>query len=120
MQNRLPPFGRVLLAYQHESIRLDFPLYIFVGKNAKEEAYSHKKAGSFCSYLPYGDSFEKYNWPIKDQKIVILDTGFTVKLALHKMCHYLLETYSPRVIFLHSDTHTNEIFLPKGVIYDGR
>lgn len=120
MQNLLlPPFGRVLLAYQQESIRLDFTIYIFVGKNARKEAVSCKKTGTLCSFLPYGESSKKYKWPIKEQKIIVLDTGFSRHIELKKICHHLLNVYQPRVIFLHSEDYPNEIFLPKGVEYNG-
>lgn len=115
----IPPYGKVLIAYQQESIRLDFPIYIFVGRYAKEQAIAHKKTGTLCSFLPYGDLYEKYNWPIKNQKVIVVDTGFTVEIMLHKLCFHLLDTYLPRVIFLHSETYLNEIFLPQGETYNG-
>lgn len=106
----LPPFGLIVEAYQKETIKLEVPIYIFVGKNAFEEAKQNKAWGTMAMCLPYETPFENYRWPIKDQKIVIVDTGFMSAISLKKMCYYLLK-FKPRVICLYSDTGC-ELFTP--------
>lgn len=115
----LPPFGKVLLAYQQESIRLDFPLYIFVGKNSKEEACAQKRMGTLCTFLPYGDDYATYNWPIANQRVIVVDTGFMSSIGLKKMCYGLL-TYNPSVIYLHSDAMQHDLFRPTRRVSNGQ
>jgi hypothetical protein len=119
MENLLtPPFGRILAAYQAEAIRLEFPIYLCVGKYGKENAYDYKKTGALATFLPYGDDYKKYKWPIENQKVIVMDTGFSSAISIKKMCHHLLSLFKPRVIFLYSDSIPNELFLPHGAAYN--
>ena len=106
----LPPYGKVLLAFQQEGIILDFPIYIMVGKDAKRIAYNHIRMGMRCTYLPYGDQPERYFWPIAGSHVVISDCGFVSGLAIKKMCHHLLCVYAPQDIWLQSDHSPLEYF----------
>ena len=115
---QLPPFGHILLAYQQASIRLDFPVYIFVGKNAKYDAIGNLQRGDICTYLPYGDSFERYNWPIFDQYTVVVDTGNMTLLHLKRFCLHLVNL-DPRIVYLSSEEHQCDFLIPKGRIYYG-
>lgn len=114
----LPPYGRIVAAYQQESIKLEFPIYIYVGKSGKSEAYAQKRIGTMCMYLPYGDSADQYQWPIENQKVVIMDTGCSVPMSLRRMAAHLL-TYKPRVIFIYEDGMPGELIVPKGETYHG-
>ena len=102
---RLPPYGRILLAYQQESIPLDFSITIFVGNRARELCFNYKKAGSMASYLPDGENFESFNWPIRNQKIIVSYSKDVTPVMIKLFCLHLL-TFSPRVIF-YSDGETN-------------
>ncbi len=86
----LPPFGNILLSYLTESIRLKFPIYIFVGRYAAKEAYAQKEHGVLCTYIPQGKSFDDYFWPIKNQKVILFDTGSSSLMGLNKLCHKIL------------------------------
>lgn len=112
---RLCPFGRVLLAYQKEAIRLEPPLYIFIGKKSKEFAYAYKKWGTLCSFLPFEDDYFKYEWPVDGQKLIIFDTGDFSRIMLKKFCYHLQKISNPRVIFVHSEKHHPEIYNQKRV-----
>jgi hypothetical protein len=116
---RLPPFGKILRAYQEEKIQLYKPIYLFVGQEGQRRAYSEKKFGLLCTYLPFEDSFERYNWPLTGQHIVMEDTGMSDKIFINKFCLHLLEYYTPRVIFFYSETLENQLFLPQGASYNG-
>jgi hypothetical protein len=102
-QLRLPPFGNVLLAYQKETIRLQFPLYIFVGRTAFKDACESKKVGILCTCLPYGEDFNNYDWPVNDQHVIIYDTGKSSAIGIKKFCYHLQKVSKPRVIFVHSE-----------------
>ena len=115
----LPPFGRVLLAYQQEKIRLNHSIDIYVGKEAEVCAFSAKCSGWLCTFLPYDQDFTQYDWPIKNQKIIIEDTGGMTLSDLKKFSVHLL-TFDPRVIILFSEDHRlMELILPKGRNYNG-
>lgn len=104
---RLPPFGKVIAAYQEEKIQLDFPIYIFVGDHAKDEAYLHKKIGTLCCYLPYQEEVANYRWPITNQKVLIQDTGGIKVTEIKIIAFYLLTNYNPRSLVIVS---TNSSF----------
>ena len=109
IKGQLPPFGRVLLAYQEESIKLEFPIYIYVGKEAKDEAYTQKRMGTLCSFVPFTDYVSHYAWPILNQKIIVYDTGGLSRLALHKICFQLMK-FKPRILYLWSSEHPCQFF----------
>ena len=95
----LPPYGKILLAYQEQNIPYEFYISIFVGQDAKQIAYKQKCIGALCSYLPMGEHFTKFNWPIVNQRIIVDADGSVPKSHLQLFCRYLL-TFHPRVIFL--------------------
>jgi len=107
----LPPYGLIVSQYQKEAIRLEFPVYIFVGKDAFHNAKLEKSIGGMAMALPPDKEVTQFTWPINDQKIVVIDTGDMTANALKRICFNLL-THNPRVIFLYSDTG-NEFFLNK-------
>jgi len=106
----LPPYGKVLLALQQEGVILEFPIYIMVGKNAKSIAYGMIKTGVRCTYLPYGDSAERYFWPIAGSKVIISECDAVSRLAIKKMCHHLLYNYQPLSVCLHCEGTPLEFF----------
>jgi hypothetical protein len=107
---KLPPFGRILEAYQQESIKLEYAIYIFMGQSASLAAYRHIKTNILCTYLPEGHDFHDYDWPIGNQKIVVQECGVVVLEDLHKFCLHLA-TFAPRVLFLHTNQHQNQRFI---------
>jgi len=115
---KLPPFGRILLAYQQESIRLNSHITIYVGKDGQDEAFAEKRAGFLATFLPYGDDFRSYKWPVSEQKLIVQDTGAMKAVDLTKFCFYLINS-GARVVFLYSDEHPNELILPPGGTYNG-
>jgi len=88
---RLPPFGKILYAHQLETISLEFPIYIFVGRYAKEEACKNKSHGVMSSYIPVGSKFEDFYWPIQNQKVILFDTGSSSLIGLNKLCFQILK-----------------------------
>lgn len=108
----LPPFGRVLKAYQQENICLDFPIYLFVGDSASEEAFAQKKMGSLCTFLPKGGDFLRYEWPVTNQKVIIYNTGGIDMAQLKKMSFNLLK-FKPRQIYIWSENQPDQIFNTK-------
>jgi hypothetical protein len=84
----LPPFGRVIQAYLEENVYKIPQIDIYIGSQGKAKAYREKKWGELCCYLPYGDSYLAYKWPVQDQNIMILDMGgitsdFIIMMASH-------------------------------------
>ena len=106
---QLPPFGRVLKAYQQENIRLDFPIYIFVGKNASEEGFAQKKMGTLCTFLMDGEDFTRYEWPVNNQKVILYDTGGLSMDQLKKMSLVLLN-FKPNLIYIWSENNPDQFF----------
>ncbi len=104
---QLPPYGRVLAAYQQENIRLNFPIYIFVGVNASEEAFAQKKMGTLCTFLPVGEDFTRYEWPVNNQKVILYDTGGLTMDQLKKMSYALLN-FKPNLIYIWSESHPDQ------------
>jgi len=104
----LPPFGKILLAYQDEKIQLVNPIYIFVGQESKEAAYFHKQHGELCTYLPYGHDYRQYRWPIFDQTVIVECLGLMPVNFLKKMIADLFSTYYPRQIMYHSPSMSSE------------
>jgi hypothetical protein len=114
----LAPFGRILLAYQQDNVCLKHPITIFVGKDGKERAFEECRQGFLSSFLPFGEDFKRLKWPIKDQKIVVQDTGNTEEIELMRFGVHLL-SYQPRVIFIYSDKYPSQLLLPTGSQYHG-
>jgi hypothetical protein len=110
---RLCPFGHILRAYQKESVWLDFSLYLFIGKHSKETAFSHKKLGALCTFLPYGDDYTQYEWPIDHQKVIIFDTGGMLSKTIKMLCYHLVSEFNPAVLFTYSEVLPNQIYLSK-------
>lgn len=101
----LPPYGKIIKAYSDSKVDFHTGLRIFVGKNAKEIAQNEIRRFCMpCTYLPYGDSYEKYHWPIEGQEIILRDFGLVSVNFLKKMCIYLLQNHSPRQIALFSSS----------------
>ncbi len=105
----LPPYGSVVDAYQKEAIRLEFPIYLCIGRNAFDEAKLNKSYGILSLCLPYGKSLNDYRWPIKNQKIILTDTGGLSVIGMKKMCHSLLKLGAASVT-LFSEMCPLEIF----------
>lgn len=110
-QNRLklPPFGKILLAYQEQRVRLNFSIYIHVGRGAQAICFDEVKNGFLASYLPENESFSSYQWPVYQQHIVLTDHGGLSLKELHKMCAYLLN-HKPRLVYLWSEEHPCQFF----------
>jgi len=100
----LPPFGKILEAYIEEKIKLNIYITIYIGKEAKERAFYFKKLGELCCYLPYGQDYESYRWPVLDQKIIIEDTSLSSVIFLKKMCSYIFFQQNAACVYLHSDS----------------
>ena len=107
---QLPPFGRVLAAYQQENIQLNFPIYIFVGKNSSRGRFRlRKKMGTLCTFLPVGEDFTRYEWPVNNQKVILYDTGDLSMDQLKKMSLILLN-FKPSLIYIWSENCPDQIF----------
>lgn len=109
---RLPPYGKILQAYLHEKIHLKNPIYIYVGDEAKEMAYSEKCNGNMCTYLPENEDFNRYFWPIYKQYVILYHTGGIPVVQLKRFGFYLL-TFNPRLIYLFSDEPCGLFFVPE-------
>lgn len=105
----LPPFWHILKAYQQDAIRLEFPIYIFVGKDADQEAYAQKKWGTYCTYLPNGEHISRYEWPIQGQKVFLYNTGGVPMPELKKMVLALIK-FHPRQVLIFDEHHDVQIF----------
>lgn len=109
----LCPFGRILLAYQKDSVALKSHITIYVGKNSKKEAFDEISSGFLCSFLPEGEDYTRIKWPIDNQKVIVFDTGGIDEVKLKKFCLYLLR-FDPSILFLSSEEYQSEIFKPTG------
>ena len=109
----LPPFGRILQAYIEEKVKLSVPIWLYVGKDAKDIAFAEKRTGNLCTFLPFKDDVARYRWPVENQKIVIEDTGGMSHVELKRICYVLLK-YKPRIIYLYSEKNSSQLILPPG------
>lgn len=105
---KLPPYGKILKAYQEEKVHLERPIYIFVGSNAKQEAYKQKIFGTLCTYLPENEDFTQFDWPVFQQKIVVEESGKAALILLKKLCIYLLD-FKPLIIYLNPTSHPGQV-----------
>lgn len=101
---KLPPFGNILLAYQKDHIPLEPTIYIFMGKNASRDAKNQLKMGTLATYLPYGEDFTHYEWPIKDQKVILTDSDFITIPHFKRFALHLVKSH-PRILFISSTVH---------------
>ena len=101
---KLPPFGRILIAFQQDSVPLDPTIYIFIGKNSFSDAKAHLQQGTIATCLPYGEDFKQYDWPIKDQKVVLTDSDH-ITLNHLKLFGVHLLNFKPRILAIHSTYH---------------
>lgn len=93
----LPPYGAILEAYRKEAIRLEFPVYIFIGLNAFQEAKFNKQAGIMASCIPYGNSIDMYRWPIEGQRIILCDSGGVTEATCRYAAAQLLKAGASQV-----------------------
>lgn len=110
----LPPFGRVLQAYIDEGIYKIPRIEIYIGRNAKVKAHNEKKWGDMCCYLPYGDSFVSYKWPVSGQNIMIIDVGdvsdnfirsMSIHLFSHCNAHTVMSNPNRNIFYLTKEKH---------------
>lgn len=101
---KLPPYGRILNAYQQDSIRLEPTLYIYIGKNAFRYAKKDLENAILATYLPYGEDFTQYDWPIKNQKVILTDTDLITVSHLKRFALHLVK-FNPRILFISSSYH---------------
>ena len=105
-------FWTVLAAYQQENIQLNFPIYIFVGKNSSGEGFRSEKMGTLCTFLPVGEDFTRYEWPVNNQKVILYDTGDLSMDQLKKMPLILLN-FKPSLIYIWSENCPDQILMLK-------
>ena len=105
----LPPFGKILLAYQASKVALDKPIYIHIGQQAREHCFAQVKHGDLASFISDDISLKEYVWPIHDQCIYLIDHGGLSLLSLQKICLYLLK-HKPRIIYVWSQEHPCQFF----------
>jgi hypothetical protein len=104
----LPPFGKILKAYQDENIRLKDQIYIHIGKDCKQFAQADINVGSLASYaLP--EYFHSYEWPIYSRLIVLMDHGDSTAADIKKISFHLLN-FHPQLIYVWSTQHGCHFF----------
>lgn len=108
-QKPLCPFGNILIAFQRNHLKSKAPIYIYVGQNAKIAAISELELGTLATYLPYNVDFQRFEWPIKNKNVVVIEYGNSIKRAIFKFCLHLKQS-KPNVIYLHSESFGNYFF----------
>ena len=108
----LPPYGKILLAYQNESITLKNSIYIFVGKNSFKECKIQKEFGVLSTCIPEDKSYSQYEWPIKNQAIVLCDCGGMDLVELKKITFNFLHQ-GARSVCLFTELAPLEVFTPE-------
>ena len=107
--NKLPPFGKILRAYQEQKVCLDFQIYIHVGQDAQQHAFNDVRHGVLASFLPPDIDMLSYDWPILNQYVVLVDHGETILNDLHRICVHFL-SFNPRLVYLWSEKHICQFF----------
>jgi hypothetical protein len=92
----LPPFGKILKAYQDENIRLKDQIYIHIGKDCKQFAQADI-------------NFHSYEWPIYSRLIVLMDHGDSTAADIKKISFHLLN-FHPQLIYVWSTQHGCHFF----------
>jgi len=98
----LPPYGKILQAYQDSKIQIIGNIYIYVGQGGKQEVETDLQRQILSMYLPHGDDYRCYRWPVNNQHLVVKDTSLTSLNMLQNMCLHLLTVYNPALIYLSS------------------
>lgn len=101
---KLPPFGKILSVYQEQKVRLEFPIYIHIGKRCKDYCFTDVRYGSIASYLPDEEDVTQYTWPIHDQHVIVMNHGDIDALSLRKIAFHL-KNFKPRLIYVWSNDH---------------
>lgn len=84
--------------YEKNGINFEYPIYLFVGKNAKEDCMGHIAQGALSSYLPIQSQYADYDWSIlKDKKVILFDSGCAIYLTMKKISFLLLKIGCPAV-----------------------
>ena len=87
---KLPPYGKLIKARSEIPIKLDFPVYIFCGKNGFDDAKYSLSIGLYCCVWPPNNAYEVYEWPVKDLRVVVADGGDVTPIQLKKFASHLL------------------------------
>lgn len=106
---RLPPFGLILEAYCKEKIHFPFQIQIYLGSKAKDAVCDAKRWGNMATYLPDGESFALYRWPVDSQHVVIYDLNDRPPAFASAFAVMLLKQYHAKTVCIHSDHHPLKI-----------
>lgn len=108
----LPPYGKILKAYLDANIILPYAVSVFVGKDAYKEAKALLPY-QICLCLPKDKSPETYQWPVKDLRLIVYDTGSMTITELESIAVCLFEKGGAQMITIHSHLYPAnvEIFI---------
>lgn len=97
----LPPYGKILKAYQDLGIIPNYHVYVFVGKDSYKQARNFI-ATQVCLCLPYDRDILDYDWPIHDVKLLVIDTGGQTYQQLERIVGILLNN-GAKSVFLQTN-----------------
>lgn len=103
------PFGAELHKLRTTNKYFDSCPYLFVGKNAIEEAKSFFESGFISLCLPMGKSIGDYMWPVHDLKIILYDTGSMANLGIKRIAYDLLKLGASVVVLFNPRDQSVEI-----------
>lgn len=89
---------------------------VYIGKHAKESAFNDiQHIERPCSYLPYGDDYNNYRWPILGQTILLCDTGGMQLSTIKKFAAQLFISGAEKILIFSEEHKQFCIFQHKGV-----
>ncbi len=87
----LAPYGKLLVQLLSYIPNPDFSISIYVGKFSYENAKHWLSKGQICLCLPFDKNIQDFDWPVKNLKIYVVDTGGIKKDDLYQMAAFLLQ-----------------------------
>lgn len=116
---RLPPFGRILEAYCAEKIHLVQPIHIYLGRDARDICLEGHRWQNMWTFLPEGQRFENFRWPVLGQHVLIYDLAVRTAEFAMLCAFHLLDYHKPKTVVIHSDYFPTQILTPFGVSTHG-
>lgn len=106
----LPPYGAILHQYTKSKIKLEYSIFVFVGKGAFNEAKSSLARGQIALCIPADFRLEGYLWPVDGLNLIVMDTGGVTEFYLKTVAAHLLNE-GAQLVYLFNLHCPHEIYV---------
>ncbi len=108
---KMCPYGLILYQYQKANIKLDYAIFVFVGKDAWKETQNYLARGQACLCVPLDTKMERYFWPVNGLNLVLIDAGNATYSYLKEVTVYLLRE-GAKLIYIETNMRPlNEFYI---------